>query len=302
MKTNTVLALALLSLTLAADAQQSTGGAAGKSSNVAPLVGNIVSYSGPMFFPSDPLKRKAYQASWLLTQKALKLSSQKDWTAAIPIYEQALTVYPDSPSAYSGLAQAYMRLGQTDDAIATLRRLYYGWPGRDWSSDVECWGKTPDEYTYMLNLEKDAALLMQFALLLEQTNQGKEALRVYQRGFQFLPADRGPLPPAPDTLGLTGVHLEAATRTGLAIVESDKDDALSQLRLAVVLQPDLAAAYYNQGEILKHQDGRSAEAITAFNKAAQLGGSEMKPFVDKAMKDGSSEFTAAVKETGKATQ
>ncbi len=302
MKMNTVLALALLTLTLAADAQQSTGGAAGKSSNITPLVGNIVSYSGPMFFPSDPLKRKAYQAAWLLTQKALKLSSQKDWAAAIPVYEQALTVYPDSPPAYSGLAQAYMRLGQTDDAITTLRRLYYGWLGRDWSSDVECWGETPGKYTYMLNLEKDTALLMQFALLLEQTNQDKEALRVYQRGFQFLPADRGPLLPTPNTPGLTGAQLEAATRTGLAMVESDRDDALSQLRLAVILQPDLAAAYYHQGEILKHQDGSSSEAISAFNKAAQFGGPEMKPFVDKALKQGTTEFTAAVKKAGLAAQ
>ena len=48
--------------------------------------------------------------------------AKQDYTASIAAYKELLELDPNFPVGYQGLAEAYSRIGQLDDAIATIRR------------------------------------------------------------------------------------------------------------------------------------------------------------------------------------
>lgn len=212
-------------------------------------------------------------------------------TAAISNFQEGLSYAPDNGLAHQRLAEAQVAAGKFEDAAVTYRTLLYKWPGKSWSNSQN----------------GDPAVHMQFALVLLRLNQRDEALTVYQRGYQLLQSEeaptvttptRGPLPPMIASTDFTAVQLEAAADTVTAIHKYDwvsQDLASADFQYALSLQPNLAVPYFYLGQIYKFKTAHAANAIAAFSKAEQLGDTEMKPFVDKALKDGTTEFTAAVK-------
>ncbi len=226
-------------------------------------------------------------------EAALKAGSLDD---AMSAFQEALSYEPDNGLAYQRLAEAQTAAGELTDAAASYRTVLYKWPGKNWGGSEN----------------GDPVVHMQFALLLLRLNQRAEALSVYQHGYQLLQSEEaptattpagGPLPQmliAPD---FTAAQLEAEADTVIAIHKYywiSQDLALADFQHVLRLQPDSALPYFYLGQIYKFQSGHGADAVKAFKQAEQLGGPEMKPFLEKAKQRGTAEFTTAAKQSGKA--
>lgn len=218
-----------------------------------------------------------------------------DLDAAIHAFQQVLTYAPDIGLAYQRLAEAQTADGRLSDAAATYRAVLYHLPGKNWS-DVQ---------------NGDPVIHMQFALLLQRLNQRAEALTVYQHGYQLLQLEEapsatapahGPLPPMLTSPNFTPTQLEAAAYSVIAVHKYhwvSQDLATADFQRVLSLQPDSAISYFYLGQIYKNQPGHSTDAVTAFHKAAQLGGSEIQPFLEKAQREWPFGFTNAVSKAGK---
>lgn len=205
-----------------------------------------------------------------------------DADAAIATFQEALSFSPQNSTAYLGLAHAHEAKGQWDQAVQNYRLLFYHWPGKTGGSSEET----------------NSTSLMRFALALLKTGQRTEALQVYMQGIHYLPTDRGPLPPLFTSTDFAPADFQASAYTAIGLHElagGISDDAPGYFDQAIAIQPSLATAYYYRGEIFKFKPGRAADAIAAFKQAAQLGGPEMKPFLEKARQGGTAEFTTAAK-------
>lgn len=226
-------------------------------------------------------------------EAALKAGSLDD---AMSAFQEALSYEPDNGLAYQRLAEAQTAAGELTDAAASYRTVLYKWPGKNWGGSEN----------------GDPVVHMQFALLLLRLNQRAEALSVYQHGYQLLQSEEaptattpagGPLPQmliAPD---FTAAQLEAEADTVIAIHKYywiSQDLALADFQHVLRLQPDSALPYFYLGQIYKFQPGHGVDAVKAFHKAAELSGSEMQPFLEKAQKEGLSEFKEAVPKAGEA--
>lgn len=221
-----------------------------------------------------------------------------DLDGAMGVFQQVLTYDPDNGLAYQRLAEAQTAAGRLNDAAASYRFLLYKQPGKNWS-DVQ---------------NGDPVIHMQFALLLQRLNQRAEALSVYQRGYQLLQSEdapsatspaHGPLPPMLTSPDFTAAQLETAADTVIAIHKYDwvsQDLSIADFQHVLSIRPDSAVAYFYLGQIYKFRAGHGADAVQAFHKASQLGGSAMGPFVEKAQKEGLFEFTRAVPKVGEAAQ
>lgn len=210
-------------------------------------------------------------------------------TAAISAFQEGLSYAPDNGLAYQHLAETYTAMNQPDKAIAAYRTVLYDWPGKGWGNSIG----------------SNTTVLMQFALLLLKTGQSAEALTVYQRGYHFLPTDRGPMPPLFTTPDFAPADFKAAAYTAMGLHETAwgvAADAPAYFERAIATQPAFATPYYYYGELLKGKPGRAADAVAAFNQARQLGGPQMQPFIDKAAKQGTTEFEGAVKRVGLTAQ
>jgi hypothetical protein len=62
----------------------------------------------------------------------------------------------------------------------------------------------------------------------------------------------------------------------------------------------MAAPYYYRGLILEGQPGRAADALADMRRAKELGDLSVKPFVDDALKAGTTEFKDQAKKSGAA--
>lgn len=268
----------------------SAGAQEQKKANVAPVaqtpfVIRSVTHHEPIPAYLIEAGEKAHAAD-LRGEELLKAGIYSD---AVGAFQEALAYEPDDGLAFQHLAETYTAMNQPDKAIAAYRTLFYNWPGKAWGSSIG----------------SETTVLMQFALVLLKTGQKAEALTVYQRGYHFLPTDRGPLPPLFTTPDFAPADFTAAAYAAMGLHETAwgvAADAPKYFERAIAVQPLLAMPYYYRGERLKYKPGLEAEAMAAFNQAALLGGPEMKPFVDKAMKEGTTEFTAAVKKAGLTAQ
>ena len=250
-----------------------------------PMIGGLTRTYAP-FSPALLATERKSQEALARGEAALKAGSLED---AMSAFQEALSYEPDNGLAYQRLAEAQTAAGDLTDAAASYRTVLYKWPGKGWSGSEN----------------GDPVVHMQFALLLMRLNQRTEALSVYQHGYQLLQSEEaptattpagGPLPQmliAPD---FTAAQLEAGADTVIAIHKYhwiSQDLSLADFQHVLRLQPDSAISYFYLGQIYKFQSGHGADAVKAFHKAAQLGGSERQPFLEKAQKEGLAEFTAA---------
>ena len=226
-------------------------------------------------------------------EAALKAGSLDD---AMSAFQEALSYEPDNAMAYQRMAEAQTAAGKLTDAAASYRTLLYKWPGKDWS-----------------NVQNGNPVVhMQFALLLLRLNQRAEALSVYQHGYQLLQSEeaatattpvRGPLPQMLISPDFTAAQLEAEADTVIAIHTYhwvSQSSSLADFQHVLRLQPDSAVSYFYLGQVYKFQSGHGADAVKAFRKAAELGGTEMQPFLEKAQKEGAPEFKEAAAKAGQA--
>ncbi len=230
--------------------------------------------------PIDPSLIEAIEKAHAADLRGEELTKAGAYTDAIGAFQEALSYEPHDGLAYQHLAETYTAMNQPDKAIAAYRTLFYEWPGKG------------GEY----GIGSNTTVLMQFALVLLKTGQKAEALTVYQRGYHFLPTDRGPLPPLFTTPDFAPANFTAAAYTAMGLHETAwgiAADAPAYFERAIATQPTLAVPYYYYGELLKGKPGRAADAVAAFNQARQLGGPQMQPFIDKAAKQGTTEFEAA---------
>lgn len=216
--------------------------------------------------PRDPAARKRYQQAQGLLNIGTAYLEYSRYDKAIARLNQSLALWPDNAQTYRWLAEAYEANGNTQQAIANYRLLFYGWPGRVRSGqpergDDQVPADKPRDYDQTTPAETDPTLLMKFSLLLQQTNQYAEAKRAYERGMQALvakfPADRypegvPPLPPPSAEALNPPLDLEAATRTALAIDQAtyaDTRDAEDNLNRALQLCPNLSAARFHLAKL-----------------------------------------------------
>jgi tetratricopeptide (TPR) repeat protein len=221
--------------------------------------------------PTQKQARELYGQSQDLRDVGFAYLMYKHPEKAIVRLKQALTLWPDSATTYRWLAEAYAATGQTKEAVANYRLLFYGWPGKsvsdtsasdtvDTTKPKETPSDKPSDYDQPNPEETDPTLLMQFALLLEQTHQYLEARSIYERGMMALSeksAAKGePLPPLFASSFTSPTSLEAATRTALAIDQSsyqDKKEAEENLKQALLLQPDFITALYYKAKLVNNQ-------------------------------------------------
>ena len=257
-----------------------------------PMIGGLTRTYAP-FSPALLETERKSQEALARGEAALKAGNLND---AISAFQEALSYEPDNGLAYQRLAEAQTATGDLTDAAASYRTVLYKWPGKSWGGSEN----------------GDPVVHMQFALLLLRLNQRAEALSVYQHGYQLLQSEEaptattpvgGPLPPMLISPDFTAAQLEAEANTLIAIHKYhwiSQDLALADFQHVLRLQSDSAVPYFYLGQIYKFQPGHGADAVKAFHKAAQLGGSEMQPFLEKAQKGGLSEFKEAVSKAGEA--
>lgn len=225
-------------------------------------------------------------------QRGASLFKSGDLDGAATAYGDALTYEQDDGTAYLGLASVYEAKGQLDKAADAYRKVFYAWPGKTTGSSVE----------------GDTRNLMRFALVLLKVNQREEALNVYKRGVQYLPTDEGPQMPVFASADFNTAQFEAAIYTAMGLkqhlADSDQTKAAGCLQQAIDLDANQPQAHFYLGLVDKERRGFATESLAEFDKASHLGGAEMKPFVEKQLKDAHSslEFTRAVKKAGLAGQ
>ena len=219
-----------------------------------------------------------------LTDEGRVFASHGSWRDAAACFQQALVLWPSNTEALYSLAACDRTQGDTSGELSCYRAAVY--------SD------NPADHGFR---ENNVTRLMELALVLLKTDQRAEALKVYQQGLRCLPTGQGPLPPLFTSPGFADADFRASAYTAMGLYTtfwSDPNGGEADFEGAIATQPTLAAPYFYRGLILKFRPGRTADALAAFSQAEQFGGSAMHPFVDKAMKDGTAEFTEAVKKAG----
>ena len=257
-----------------------------------PMIGGLTRTYAP-FSPALLETERKSQEALARGETALKAGSLD---VAISAFQEALTYEPDNGLAYQRLAEAQTATGDLADAAASYRTVLYKWPGKSWSGSEN----------------GDPVVDMQFALLLMRLNQRAEALSVYQHGYQLLQSEEaptattpagGPLPQMLISPDFTAAQLEAEADTVIAIHTYywiDQSSSLPQFQHVLRLQPGSAVSYFYLGQVYKFQHGHGADAVKAFHTAAELGGTEMQPFLEKAQKEGAPEFKEAAAKAGQA--
>ncbi|GAB4454823.1 MAG: hypothetical protein OHK0029_09970 [Armatimonadaceae bacterium] len=183
-----------------------------------------------------------------LEEQGKKAFDQGNYKEAIQAFNESITLNPQSPQSYMGLAKTYTALGQFDDAIAAYRLLLYKWEGKRFSS-----------------YENSPHVLLPFALLLQKQGKWAEAVSVYNHTMPFVDKEkpatyqgRGYMfavrvtqqfsPTVPENR-----RFEYAANVALAIgyYGGDNEKEIEQcLNRAVELQPRSPEAHYYMTQLL----------------------------------------------------
>lgn len=263
------IAAGILLLTSAALAQESSTAppVAGQLYYVPGQVLPINSATGMLQFPPDVQARiDKDNQSGKLSAKAIAEAAQGDWAHALPNYQQALTLDPENASALYGMANFSVTEGDTQAAIGYYRQVIYA------KSQPPILPAFRDSTVYRL---------MDFALLLSQSGQQEEAVRVYQQAAHTLNynGDKPKLTmlfpefgDGPGQIAFTPKRLQALADTGWVFdhVDFDRAGARKRLQEAVELYPASPVVYFYRGRhaATYRESGSNVEAD--FDRAAQL--------------------------------
>lgn len=158
---------------------------------------------------------------------------------ALKAFQQALRISPDPAPIYFNIAQVYLRSGDFENAEAALNRTL----------EVD-----PKNQGAFLNL----------GILYERQGKLEEALRAYENARDVQPA-------SPEGVNAA---VSAHTVRGKSAIETENlDEALTEFKQAVALQPKNPANYFNLA-LLHIRRNELAEAADAFDRVITLDPSE----------------------------
>jgi tetratricopeptide (TPR) repeat protein len=187
------------------------------------------------------------------------------WHAAIA-WNKAKAIAPLPPTLTFSLAMAYIRIGHPDwarkalEALATGNSkdaLYPYWLGR-LDYDAHHYDNAILQFQKAIQLAPDMAQAYDnLGLCYYRQNQNQRAVANFQKAID---------------LNVKSGHPDAWPYLNLAITErslNQRSEAEAHLREAVRLDPNLALAHFQLGNILE-DTGRTDEAIREFQAAARL--------------------------------
>ncbi len=233
----------------------------------------------PSHYNSHTPRSKADIGAEMEAEEGRAALNAGDFTAAEADFSASVSSHPDGYT-YLGLAEALTGQGKTAQALQSYEAIFH-------PDAHHAWGGT-----YMLRVH------LEYALLLNQTGRWAEALNQYQAALPDLPARNMPQPdfvfvpatPRP-------VELEASARIGLGLYDTwngegdNNGQAMHEYTKALQLQPNWAVANYYYGYGWQHLDlkGRARaayapQAKAALQKAASLGGGDVKKNAEEALK------------------
>ena len=220
----------------------------------------------------SPELKKAIADQWLASDKLTKQGSaamkMKKFRDAEGFYQQALSVYSGNLFASLGLADALAKQNRLYEAIAVYRSVTY---------------LNGDPNTMTGSASNDPATQMRYAIVLAQTHQWPEAVKVYEKIVDSCPNDSLPdldrhFSPKQSQTGL--LMAMAYIRLGNAqIGQGDNVGASESFAQAVRLQPRLAITHFFAAERPGPKTSRRAE----LEKAAALGQGAVKAEAEKAL-------------------
>lgn len=245
----------------------------------------------------DPKVWRYHQAHGMIAGAMQRLEE------AACAFERASMLCPESPEAWSGLANSLYALQRIDDALAAYRRAQSLAPltpqtannfgvaltaGRRYDEALavlrQGLARAPDSGELWYNLGN--ALSAQDASPLAVAAYG-EALERQPDNIKALlnlgnvRRARRELTAAIDcyekVLALDPAHHDAYNNLGTALWAAGRiDEALEALQRAIALRPDSPAAHNNLGNVLK-DSGRMDAAIAAFRRAVELAPGDSQP-------------------------
>ena len=224
----------------ASPAQPGQSGQAVSTQKLAPI---------PFDYSHDPILGPEQKAFNLRSSQSIQLSRDGDaaakqggWKTAASDYQAALSLWSGNPLALYGMAHCAGAQGNIAEELNNYRTAIYN-------------PATPLKEPTFREVNTDK--LMEFALLLDQAGQVDEALRVYNHAVRGLNYDMGKprlqvlLPEfgeGPDQEAYTPRKLEAMAHLAIGVFQPGFND--KELRLAVKMAPDSAAAHFYLGKEL----------------------------------------------------
>ncbi|NOY52206.1 MAG: tetratricopeptide repeat protein [Deltaproteobacteria bacterium] len=154
------------------------GGQCSSDHEAAVFEGDPKDYFEILVHTLDPDRAEAYRALGEDFALAYAYTNLEDFSKAISCYEKALQAHPDHPILHKEMGRALLFLGESERAVASLRRA--------WESDP-----------------KDLELGYVFASALHEREQGEEALSVLDRLLEAHPDEIGAF------LMMGDIHLKA---------------------------------------------------------------------------------------------
>lgn len=227
----------------------------------------INSATGMLQYPPEIQAKldKSKQSDKLCT-KAIAEAARGDWAQALPNYQQALTLDPENPIALYGMVDFSVTEGDTQAAIGYYRQVIYAK------------SQPPNLPTFR---DSTVYRLMDFAILLSQSGQQEEAVRVYQQAAHTLNynGDKPKLTmmfpefgDGPGQIAFTPKRLQALADVGWVFdhVDFDRAGARKRLQEAVELYPDSPVVYFYRARHAATYREAGSNAPADFDRAAQL--------------------------------
>jgi len=224
----------------------------------------------------------AKQESFALTDQGDAMLSAGDCQAAEQTFRAALAAAEPgnlgwNPTAERGLAEALVAQGETEEALQLYRKVTRHYDDRATS------------------VAQESRTLMRFAILLSQVNQWPEAVSFYEKALPksaFGDAPKmdehfDPQVPMP-------TELQAMAHVAIGIEYTGHNankDAFAEFEKGAHLAPDSALANYYYGYGWQHlalkgqtRAALAPQAKAAFQKAANLGGGDVKKNAEESLK------------------
>jgi predicted O-linked N-acetylglucosamine transferase (SPINDLY family) len=227
---------------------------------------------------------------------------------AASAFERATALCPDSPEAWSGLAQALHDLQKLDDALAAYQRAQSLRPlspgtANNFGVALSMAGRHEEAIVVLreaLNRAGSPAppgsseLWYNLGNALSARSASREAIAAFRESLKIEPGNvkallnlgnvlrarrelNGAIQCYHDALALDPHNHDGCNNLGTALFAAGRpDEALEALQRAIALRPDSSAAHNNLGNVLK-DTGRVDAAIAAYRRAMKLAPHDSQP-------------------------